>query len=189
MEKTRIIVLGTGPATKEFIIKNRDNEYIEIIGIVLDQAVPEEGRKEFLIELNSSLEKPISIMELTDENLKKAQLIFSPEYRKIIPKELTEKYCFVNCHGGILPKWRGFSANAWAIMNGEKEIGFTLHRVRPGLDDGEIYYIKRIHIADDQTYADVHEYMALRVHLWVKFNSIIVQIPCPAILFAHFHLY
>ena len=30
---------------------------------------------------------------------------------------------------------------------------------------------------------------ALRVHLWVKFNSIIVQIPCPAILFAHFHLY
>lgn len=32
-------------------------------------------------------------------------------------------------------------------------------------------------------------FMALRVHLWVKFNSIIVQIPCPAILFAHFHLY
>lgn len=33
------------------------------------------------------------------------------------------------------------------------------------------------------------KYVALRVHLWVKFNSIIVQIPCPAILFAHFHLY
>lgn len=159
MKKTRVIVLGTGPATKDFITKNKNNEYIEIIGIILDQSVPEKERNEFLSELNSSLDAPIAVMKLTTEDLKSAQLIFSPEYRRIIPKELTEKYCFVNCHGGILPKWRGFSANAWAIMNGEKEIGFSLHRVRPDLDDGEIYYIKHIKIDDDQTYADVHEYM------------------------------
>lgn len=40
-----------------------------------------------------------------------------------------------------------------------------------------------------QSNTNIYKQMALRVHLWVKFNSIIVQIPCPAILFAHFHLY
>ena len=159
MSKIRVLVLGTGTATKAFIARNNENEYIEIIGIILDQAVPEEGRIEFLRELNMLLDEQIAVMSLSEEDLKKADIVFSPEYRRIIPKELTEQFCFVNCHGGILPKWRGFSANAWAIMNGETEIGFSLHRVRAGLDDGEIYYVKRINIDDEQTYADVHNYM------------------------------
>lgn len=62
----------------------------------------------------------------------------------------------VNCHGGILPKWRGFAANVWAIMNGEKEIGFSIHRISSELDGGEIYYVKHIPISGEETYSDIH---------------------------------
>ena len=156
MDKTKVIVMGTGNATKQFIVSNETNEYIEIIGIVLDAAVPMEDRKIFMLDLNASLNYPIEEFELSRDNFAKADLIFTPEYRRIIPQELTDSFCIVNCHGGILPRWRGFSANAWAIMNGENEVGFSIHRVRPGMDDGEIYYVKRIPINKYQTYADVH---------------------------------
>ena len=62
-------------------------------------------------------------------------------YTKLIESDLLDKYLFVNIHGGILPKWRGFSANLWALLNGEKKVGYTVHRIRKGMDCGEIYKI------------------------------------------------
>ncbi len=156
MKKVNVLVMGTGNATSQFIVKNENNEYIKIIGIIQDSSVSEKDRSVFFKKLNSLLNNRIEEFNFSDECLRRADIIFLPEYRRIIPRELTEKYIFINCHGGILPKWRGFSANAWAIMNGEHEIGFSIHRVRPELDDGEIFFIKRIPILEEQTYADVH---------------------------------
>lgn len=50
-------------------------------------------------------------------------------------------------------------ANAWAIMNNEREIGYSIHRVRPELDGGELYFVKHIPISCDETYSDVHDIM------------------------------
>ena len=89
----------------------------------------------------------------------RADVIFTPEYRRIIPDEYCNKYLIVNCHGGLLPKWRGFAANAWAIMNGVNEIGYSIHRVVTVLDGGKIYFVKQIPISEDETYSDVHDEM------------------------------
>ena len=64
---------------------------------------------------------------------------------------------FLNCHAGILPKYRGFSANPWAIMNGETQIGYTIHRMDEKLDNGDIFYVGRFTILKEQTYADVYD--------------------------------
>lgn len=159
MEKVKVIILGTGKATKKFIECNTNNKWIDIIGVVLDTTVPEEGRHLFVNDLKSSISTPVNIMDFSEESFRKCDVIFLPEYRKIIPEKYTSKFIMINCHGGILPKWRGSAANAWAIMNGEKEIGFSIHRVSDELDGGEIYYVKHIPISEEETYSDVHDNM------------------------------
>lgn len=67
-------------------------------------------------------------------------LVFVTNYNRIITNEELEQSIFLNYHVGLLPKWRGNSANGWAIINGEQAVGYTLHRVIPLLDAGDIYY-------------------------------------------------
>lgn len=158
-DKAKTIILGTGEATKQFILKNIKNEFIDILGIIPDNSVNEEDNRLFLDELRNELGHDIEEYSFSEEDLRKAEVVFLVEMRRFIPENYCDQFLILNCHGGLLPKWRGFSANAWAIMNGEKEIGFTIHRVRPGMDDGEVYYQKVIPIAESQTYGDVHGIM------------------------------
>ncbi len=156
-KKVKILIMGLGVATKKFILENIENKYIDIIGLIPDYTYSAVERDLFVKEINASLRRNIMEYRMIDENMDEADVIFAVEWRQIIPEKYTSKYCIVNCHGGILPKWRGFSANAWAIMNGEKEVGFSIHRVRKGLDDGEIFFVNRIPISKNQTYSDIHD--------------------------------
>ena len=157
--QVKIIVLGTGDATANFIKKNINSRFIKIVGLILDSSVGNDIQRDFIKDLYSSIPDSIPMLNLSEDSLALADITFSPEYRRIIPTKYCEKYLMVNCHGGILPKWRGFAANAWAIMNGEKEIGYSIHRITGELDGGEIYFIKSIPITENETYSDVHKYM------------------------------
>lgn len=161
----RLIILGAGDTTLRFIKSCMKNEEITLIGVVPDRSVSEEYLRDFSGELRRL---GVEELPLNDESLSRADMVFSPEYRRIVPGSLLEKHLFVNCHGGILPKYRGFAANAWAIINHEKEIGYTIHRMNEKLDDGDIYFVKRIPIQPEQTYADVHDEMV---------DSIVQEVP------------
>lgn len=67
-------------------------------------------------------------------------LVFVINYNRIITDVELSRSVYLNYHVGLLPKWRGNSANGWAIINGEDEVGYTLHRVTSMLDAGDIYY-------------------------------------------------
>lgn len=43
-----------------------------------------------------------------------------------------------NLHPGPLPLYAGLNAVSWAIYNGEREHGVTVHRMDPGIDTGPI---------------------------------------------------
>lgn len=92
-----------------------------------------------------------------EEELSQVDLCFACGYHKLIPKKFVESYLFVNFHLGILPRWRGLSANGWAILNGADEIGYTIHRMDDRLDNGDIYYVKKFSILKEQTYADLYK--------------------------------
>ena len=48
------------------------------------------------------------------------------------------RHGIVNGHPSLLPRYRGPSPVAWAIRNGETEIGFTFHYMDAELDTGGI---------------------------------------------------
>lgn len=58
---------------------------------------------------------------------------------------------WVNVHASLLPKYRGASPIARAILDGEKETGVSLMRVTAGLDEGPVYAAAAVPIAGDDT--------------------------------------
>jgi methionyl-tRNA formyltransferase len=44
----------------------------------------------------------------------------------------------LNIHNGPLPRYRGVSPINWALKNGERMHGVTIHEMTPGIDDGPI---------------------------------------------------
>ena len=66
-------------------------------------------------------------------------LAMSVFYDKIIKAWFIDK-CkqIINLHNGPLPKYRGVSPINWALKNGEREHGITIHEITPGIDDGPI---------------------------------------------------
>lgn len=86
--------------------------------------------------------------------------IFVTNYNRIIPEPVLSKYLVINYHVGLLPKWRGNSANGWAIINGENQVGYSIHRVTNMLDDGPLYYQFSYPYHEGTTYADAKCQMA-----------------------------
>ena len=52
----------------------------------------------------------------------------------------------VNCHGALLPKYRGLMPSFWTLANGETEGGVSIHFVNEKIDDGPIIVQKRYRI-------------------------------------------
>lgn len=57
----------------------------------------------------------------------------------------------LNIHGGDLPRYRGNAPFAWAILNGEREVGITVHLMDDGLDSGPIV-VKQLVPLNDSVY-------------------------------------
>jgi methionyl-tRNA formyltransferase len=68
-------------------------------------------------------------------------LIVSIRFGQILKQPLINipRLGVLNLHSGILPKYRGVLASFWAILNGEKNIGMTLHYITDsGIDNGDV---------------------------------------------------
>ncbi len=79
--------------------------------------------------------------------------IFSFYYRSLIKADLLavpSKGC-INLHGSLLPKYRGRVPINWAIINGEKETGVTMHYMTEKADAGDIISQKKIEITGCDT--------------------------------------
>lgn len=78
-------------------------------------------------------------------------------YSMLLPPELiaiAPKGAF-NIHGGILPDYRGGHVMNWAIINGERESGATLHYIDAGIDTGDIVADQRFPIGSTDDAAAV----------------------------------
>ena len=73
-------------------------------------------------------------------------------YGKILPPEILylPKFCSINIHASLLPKYRGAAPIQWCILNGEKETGVTSMPVsvcqfHNGCMSGGQYQAPRLH--------------------------------------------
>jgi methionyl-tRNA formyltransferase len=74
-------------------------------------------------------------------------------FGQILPPELLKipKYCCINLHGSLLPKYRGASPIEEAILNGNTETGITFIKMDEKLDNGDILLLQRIKINPNDT--------------------------------------
>ncbi len=100
----------------------------------------------------------------------KPDFIFSFYYRNLLGKELLAipKKGAINLHGSLLPKYRGRCPINWAVLNGEKETGVTLHYMTEKPDAGDILAQEKFPIGPDDTALDVHQKAAKAAAVLLK---------------------
>ncbi|MGI4814051.1 MAG: formyltransferase [Janthinobacterium lividum] len=96
--------------------------------------------------------------------------LFSFYYRHMLPASLLDaapRGAF-NMHGSLLPKYRGRVPVNWAVLNGERETGATLHEMAAKPDAGAIIAQTAVPILPDDTAGEVFEKVtvAAEITLW-----------------------
>lgn len=88
---------------------------------------------------------------------KRVELIVSISGTQLYRKPLRDQTPagIINCHGALLPKYRGLMPSFWTLANGEKEGGVSVHFVDEKLDNGPIVVQKRYRINPWDTLEDV----------------------------------
>lgn len=127
------------------------SQSIDIIGGIVEYSSEKTAtvQKLFLKENN------ITEISFDDISRLKPDLCLILTYTKIIPTQFFKDVLCLNIHAGILPKWRGFNANAWAIINGETKVGYTLHEATDEFDGGDIYYRFIESVSSNEKYGEV----------------------------------
>jgi len=69
-----------------------------------------------------------------------SDLVVSGGYRPRIEPDLLNRCRFINIHYALLPRYRGMHATVWAILNGEPEVGYTVHEMDEWLDSGPVLH-------------------------------------------------
>jgi methionyl-tRNA formyltransferase len=83
--------------------------------------------------------------------------LFSFYYRHMLGAELLASAArgAYNMHGSLLPKYRGRVPVNWAVLNGERETGATLHEMTVKPDAGGIVDAQAVPILPDDTAVEV----------------------------------
>lgn len=163
MSRPRIIVFAysePGYACLKELINAKAN----IVAVYTHQDDPEEeiwfhSVYDLAKENNIPVFRPKKIDEEAAEYIKqlKPELIFSFYFRRLIPNEiiLMPRLGSYNMHGALLPKYRGQTCINWAVVNGEKRTGATLHLMTEKADEGDIVDQRAFDIAFSDTSLDV----------------------------------
>lgn len=86
-----------------------------------------------------------------------AELIISAGFRSPIAAMIFRKTSLgaYNLHPSLLPRYRGRSPLNWAILNGESEVGLTLHHMVEEVDAGPIVAQRALPIGADEPVSSV----------------------------------
>ena len=93
--------------------------------------------------------------------------LFSFYYRHMLGAELlaaAPRGAF-NMHGSLLPRYRGRVPVNWAVLNGERETGATLHAMTIKADEGGIVDAQAVPILPDDTAVEVFRKVAVAAEM------------------------
>ncbi len=82
-------------------------------------------------------------------------------FGQLVPQVILDmpKYCCVNIHTSLLPKYRGAAPIQWAVLNGDMVTGVTTMRMEAGLDTGDIIMQQEIIVNEGETSGTLFERM------------------------------
>lgn len=90
------------------------------------------------------------------------EVIIVAAFGQILPPEVLElpRRCCVNVHASLLPRWRGASPIAAAILAGDTETGVTFMQMEEGLDTGPIIAQRATPIGANETAGELTDRLA-----------------------------
>lgn len=141
-----LVLIATAKPSPEDSVSERDyRELAEESGCEFVQGVPRDTKIFCNALMNARADIGITM---------NWPAMLGPDVVAAIPRGI------VNAHGSDLPKYRGNACPNWAILEGESEVGLTLHMVDPhGLDTGPIV-AKRFLSLNESTYiCDIYEWL------------------------------
>jgi len=129
----RLVGVVTGPGPQ----KRRTNDYLDVV-----RAVPP-GIDVIVTTHMGRLAAMLAPL--------RPDLIIVTGFLWILPPAVLQlpRLGVINVHGGLLPDWRGPNSIGWPFRVGDRELGFTAHRMDEGLDTGPIPAQSRVPIGDD----------------------------------------
>lgn len=91
------------------------------------------------------------------EIYEKEDVVFlSMEFDRIVKPELFKDARLYNIHFSLLPQYKGMYTSALPILNGEKHVGVTFHKIDQGIDTGDIIDQKKFELSKKDTSRDLY---------------------------------
>lgn len=151
-----------GPWAHKALDKILENEHLQVAFIVAryDKADPVlreyADRLDIPYYLHPNVNSPDFIQMIEKHQ---CDVYVSMSFNQILKTEIINSVPkgFINCHAGALPFYRGRNIINWALINGEKQFGVTVHYIDEGIDTGDIICQQFAEIADNDDYADLLE--------------------------------
>ncbi|MDE5603874.1 MAG: hypothetical protein K2I71_08205, partial [Helicobacter sp.] len=97
-------------------------------------------------------ERGIPLLQDLEELLdREFDILLSVQYHQILKQEIIDcaREIAFNLHLAPLPEYRGCNQFSFAILNGDKEFGVSIHKIDSGIDSGDIAFQKRFLIPKD----------------------------------------
>ncbi len=123
--------------------------------------------KRFALERGLPVLEPVRIRkdEAALERLKGAapEIQVVVAYGQILPVPVIDfpPLRTINVHFSLLPKYRGASPIAWAILNGETATGVTIFRLNEKMDEGDVYASRAAAIGPAETAGELESRLAV----------------------------
>ncbi len=162
MRKLSLAFFGT-PSYSAYLLERiiNDKELPVEVKLVVTQPDRPVGKKQIItpspVKMTALKIKNLDIENsLKIENwklkIKGVDLALVCAYGQILPKEIltVPKYGFWNIHYSLLPKYRGGSPSAYALMLGDKTTGTTILQMDEKLDHGPIIAQQETEILPDE---------------------------------------
>jgi len=96
-------------------------------------------------------------------NQTRPDLGVSSNYPVILPADIVNipRLGILNSHGGDLPRYRGNACQAWAILQGERNVALCIHRMVGGeVDSGDIIVRQKIEITNSTKVGAILDWMS-----------------------------
>jgi methionyl-tRNA formyltransferase len=155
---SRVLLVGKGPSARTALESLA--EKFNVVGVIRN-ARPRRGQEDEVQRRAGELNVPV----LTDTSLQgveRAIAKYGPDctvissYDRILNARILDRSRFVNVHYSLLPEYRGLAAVQWGIINGEPELGITVHVITKDPDAGNILYQDKVTIGPDETAVDIY---------------------------------
>lgn len=169
MNNLKVIFMGT-PEFSLPVLEGLNSKYNVVMVVCQPDKPSNRGVvqyspvKVFAIKNNIKVFQLVNVKNEYHEILsEKPDLIVTCAYGQIIPKEILDypKYGCINVHASLLPKLRGGAPIHRAIIEGHKETGITIMKMKEKMDAGDIISQVKTEILDDDTVGTLHDKLSV----------------------------